>query len=122
HHMRWRWFDASEIGLYAAETPTPACVEATVISSVRYFPAAPPDPLQPTPSRDRSRFTVFVSAVRDGQTWRAAAGEMEVTTNSPLVGVGPGDRVRVFGQLSAWAPTANPGEFDFGAHARAERR
>jgi competence protein ComEC len=38
------------------------------------------------------------------------------------LGVQAGDRLRVFGQFGRPSPPRNPGEFDFAAHARADRR
>ena len=39
-----------------------------------------------------------------------------------LLGVQPGDRLHIFGQLARPEPQLNPGEFDFSAHHRADRR
>jgi competence protein ComEC len=39
-----------------------------------------------------------------------------------LLGVRAGERIRIFGQLGRARPPLNPGEFDFAAHARADRQ
>jgi competence protein ComEC len=121
HDLRWSRFHESEIGRYAPFAAQPACVEAVARETPRRVSAPEATPLRAVPSGERSRMVVHVTAVRDGTHWRPASGICQVTVNGHLLGVRPGDRLRIFGQLVRPAPPLNPGEFDFAAHARADR-
>ncbi len=86
------------------------------------MPAPPRDPLRTLPVGDRSRVELNVTRIRDGKNWRPASGLATLIVEGHLLGVGAGDRLQVFGRLAATPQPANPGEFDYAAHNRAERR
>ena len=88
----------------------------------RQMPAPPRDPLRTLPAGDRSRLELTVTRIRDGRWWRPASGQATLVVEGHLLGIGAGDRLRIFGRLAANAQPANPGEFDFAAHNRADRR
>lgn len=121
HDVRWQLFPQWEITRFARYDAAPVCLLAVARESPERLPASPPTPLRAIPSGERSRLTVDVVAVRDGTEWRPAGGECEVVAEGHLLGVHAGDHVKVFGQLSRPVPPQNPGEFDFAAHARADR-
>lgn len=121
HHLNWSLFGATEIGRYAAYESAPACIEAVARESPERVTAPPPTPLRAIPVGERSRMLVDVTGIRDGRAWRPATGICQISVEGHLLGVRPGDTLRVYGQLARPAPPLNPGEFDFAAHARADR-
>jgi competence protein ComEC len=121
HHLRFSLFAQDELGLYSREEPHPVCVEAVALGGVERLPAPPDDPLCAIPRGDRSRLTVKLTALRQGEEWQPASGRARLLVDGHLLGVHAGDRLRVFGQLSAPAAAHNPGEFDFAIHARGDR-
>ncbi|MEX2112297.1 MAG: ComEC/Rec2 family competence protein [Pirellulales bacterium] len=122
HHCRWSLFDANEVSLLAAPDGGPAAIEATVIAGPRHVPAPPYNPLYLFSTSERTRMEIEVLAVRDDGRWRASSGRTTLFVNGVLEAVQAGDRVRIFGQLSPTRPPANPGEYDFAARARVDRR
>ena len=97
-------------------------MEVVATSGPRRIPAPPPDPLRTIATRERTRVEVALARIRDGDTWRDAAGRTTLFVSGHLIDVRAGDRLRVFGQLRSIRRPANPGEFDFAAYSRAERR
>ncbi len=65
---------------------------------------------------------IVLTGIRDGGQWRPASGLCQLSVEGHLLGIHPGDHLRVFGQLARTSPQMNPGEFDFAGHARADRR
>ncbi len=122
HHCRWSLFQHDEIGLFARENSNPAALEVVATSGPRRIPAPPFDPLSTIATGDRTKVDVEVLRIRDGQQWRSVSGAATLFVAGPLAEIRPGDRLRVFGSLSALRRPANPGEFDFARHARAQRR
>ena len=122
HDLRWYVFGREEIGRYARYDAEPACLRAIARESPERVSAPQPTPLRAIPGGERSRLLVELTAIRDGTAWRPACGVCQLTVNGHLLGVRAGDRLRIFGQLSRPVPPRNPGEFDFAAHARAERQ
>lgn len=121
HHLQFSLFARDELGLFAREEPQPICVEAVVAGGVERLPALPDDPLCAIPRGDRSRLDVRLTGLRQGDCWQAASGRARLLVDGHLLGVHSGDRLRVFGQLSAPGAAHNPGEFDFARHARGNR-
>jgi competence protein ComEC len=122
HHCCWNLFAADDLGWFAQEESRPAVVEAILASGPRRIPAPPFDPLRPAPSGDRSRLELKATAIRDGGRWRTVSGRVRLMVDGHVLGVRAGDRVRVFGDLSAPPSAQNPGDFDAASYARAERR
>ena len=121
HHARWSQFNADEIGLFTADRPLPACIQGIAQSMPRRIAAEQHDPLNALPHGDRTRLSVAVERIRDRDTWRSASGLLNVRVEGHVLDVQLGDRVQLFGQLSAPQPPLNPGEFDFAAYQRADR-
>lgn len=124
HNLRWHYFAADDIGLLAHEQPTPICLEAVATSSPRLIPAPPYDPLRSVKKDAQTRFTIQATAIRDGGQWRNASGAATIEINGRLEGaaIHAGDRLRIFGHVSAPAPASNPGEPDYAELARGERQ
>lgn len=120
HHLNWFLFYSNEVGRYAAYDRAPVCIEAVARGTPERVVPPPPTPLRAIPVGERSRLFVDVTRIRDGRNWRPASGICQVSCEGHLLGVRPGDDLRVFGQLSRIAPPLNPGEFDFAARARAD--
>src|SRR5262245_40968163 len=100
HDARWQLFPEWEISRYGKYEAAAVCVMAVARTSPERLPASPPTPLRAIPSGERSRLNVDLLAVRDGTTWRSAAGACDVVTEGHVLGVHAGDEVKVFGQLS----------------------
>lgn len=122
HQSCWSLYRDDEIAAFAADDAEPVCVEAVVLESPRRVPAPEFDPMRPMAGGDRSRLRLRLAQVRDGELWRSASGVATLDVNGHLLGIDCGDRVQVFGQLRAARRPANPGEFDYAAYERIERR
>ncbi|MCC7084672.1 MAG: ComEC/Rec2 family competence protein [Pirellulales bacterium] len=122
HHLRWNLFAEDELGRSASNDPQPVCVEVVATTTSQAIPMPPLDPLRSIPARPESRFIAAVVAARDGQSWRPASGRTRIVLNGSFDEIQVGDRLRLFGQLARPAPPANPGEFDFAEHSRADRQ
>ncbi|MCI0333649.1 MAG: ComEC/Rec2 family competence protein, partial [Planctomycetes bacterium] len=121
HHVQWELFGRLEAARYVDFDPGPACVAVIALESPQRVPAPRPTPLRAIPGGERSRLRVAIVGIRDGKVWRPASGECQLLVDGHLLGVHRSDRLRVFGQLARIGPPLNPGEFDFAAHARADR-
>ncbi|MCR4412426.1 MAG: ComEC family competence protein, partial [Thermoguttaceae bacterium] len=122
HHCRWHLFPEGDLGFCARADDQPVCVEALVLVGSRRQLAPEPSPFRPFRRDEYVRLEVEVLRVRDGATWRAATGRARVIVEQPGEPLRAGDRVRIFAQLVAPRHPMNPGEFDYAAHARADRR
>jgi competence protein ComEC len=121
HHAWWRMYPADEVTRMLNEDSRPACIEAIAITSPRWIPAPPPDPLRTIPVTDRSELLVRVVAVRDGQQLRPASGRAQLVVGGMLDPVQAGDRLLIMGQAAQPRAALNPGEFDFAEHERSRR-
>ena len=121
HHARWYLFPADDLGQFARDASQPICVEVTALSTPRVVPPADAGPMTFAKSNDQVRMEVELSAVRDGADWRPASGRARLSVDGLLPGIEAGDRLRVFGHLTAPSPPRNPGEFDAAGHLRGDR-
>jgi competence protein ComEC len=122
HELNWFLYDAHEIGRYAAFEPEPTCIEAIALESTERVAAPRPTPLRAIPVGERSRLPIELTGIRDGAQWKPASGVCQLSVEGHLLGIHQGDHLRIFGQLARISPQQNPGEFDFAAHARADRQ
>ncbi|HEY4311297.1 MAG TPA: ComEC/Rec2 family competence protein [Pirellulales bacterium] len=122
HQVRWALYPNDELGTFALDTAQPVCLEAIARSSPRRMPAPEFDPMRPVTSGDRSRLTVHLLRIRDGDRWLRASGTATLDVDGHLLGIQAGDHLQVFGQLRAISAPANPGEFDFADYERVDRR
>jgi len=121
HHGYWRLYAADDISRMVNEDSRPACVEAIAISSPRWIPAPPPDPLRTIPVAERSELLVWLVAVRDGEQFRPASGRASLEVGGMLDGIRAGDRMRIMAHAAQPRAPLNPGEFDFASHERSRR-
>jgi competence protein ComEC len=122
HHMQWRVFRVDDPGFSATVKARPVCAEVVATSSPRRQPARPFNPMNTVRESDEVHFEIRVVALREGRQWRTACGQATLRINGDLQDVRAGDRLRVFGLLTAPSPPLNPGEPDFALFERAERR
>jgi competence protein ComEC len=122
HHCRWHLFPSDDLGFAARSEQQPVCLQATALSGPRREPAPPPNPFRAIPMEDRTRIEVELTAVRDGSLWRTASGRARLMITGELGGVRGGDRLLVYCRFNAPSPAMNPGEPDFAAYARADRK
>lgn len=122
HHAQWSLFGSHDAARYAAFEPSPVCVEAIARESPRRVPAPESTPLRAIQGGERSRLVVEMQRIRDGTGWRPASGLCPLLVEGHLLAVHAGDRLRIFGQFARIGAPLNPGEFDFAAHARADRQ
>ncbi len=118
-HWRWNYIDRDDLGRFTSEASGPACVEVVLTERVQIAPASARSPLRAIPARTFSEATVRAVAIRDGATWRPAAGNSRLRVAGELHGLVPGDRLRVFARLGRQPAPLNPGQYDWAA---AERR
>src|SRR6186997_1106519 len=74
HHAYWHVYPANEIGRMMREQSRPCVVEAIAITSPRWVPAPAPTALRTIPQGERSELSVWLTAIRDGQTMWPASG------------------------------------------------
>jgi competence protein ComEC len=122
HHLRWHAYSCIDVGRFATIEAQPACLTATILAAPETLPAPVRTPLRALPEIERTGVALEVDAIRDGTTWRSAAGRCQLIVDGHLLGAHAGDRVRIFAQLHRPGPPMNPGQFDFAARARADRR
>jgi competence protein ComEC len=122
HHWSWNLFGADELARGATAASAPICLEAVALTAPRIIAAPPATALRAIPQGDESRMLVSIARVRSGRLWQASSGEAQLQIDGHLLGVKPGDRLLIFGQFARPRPQLNPGEFDFAAHHRADRR
>lgn len=122
HHLHWHVFPRNDLGRLADKTPRPACLQAVALENPRWRPAPPATPLTAFERGDQSQLDVRVAAMRDGRQWRPVSGRAELTVDGHLLDVRAGDRLRIDAELQRLEPPLNPGEFDFAAQQRAERK
>ena len=122
HHLHWNAFRGDDLGHFGRREPQPVCLEAVAIKGPRRLPAPRFDPMRIIPQGDRTQVEIEVLAIRDGADWRPASGKTRLTVEGHLLGVRAGDRLEVFGHVSANPPAVNPGGFDYAARERSDRR
>lgn len=120
HHACWRLFDVDDPATFAALEPRPLLIEATVVEAPRVIDQASDEAA--SGGEVKTRFEIEVRQVRDGTVWRRAAGRSDVQIDDVVEGVSAGDVVHLLGRIARASPPLNPGEFDFAAHFRSERK
>ena len=120
-HDQWNLYPQDEVGRMVREEIRPICLEGIAITSPRWVPAPPATALRTIPKGDETEVYLWVTAVRDHQTWRPASGWALMDVDGHLLGVRAGDRLRVMALGSRPQLPLNPGEFDYAAYERSRR-
>lgn len=121
HHAYWHVYAANEIGRMMRERSRPCVVEAVAVTSPRWVPAPAPTALRTIPQGERSELSVWLTAIRDGQTMRSASGWADLDIEGPTPDLRSGDRLRIFAQGGRGFEPLNPGEFNFIRYQRSQR-
>ncbi|MBN2580435.1 MAG: ComEC/Rec2 family competence protein [Pirellulales bacterium] len=122
HHCRWCLFADDDLGNYAQTAKQPGCLQARVLRGPRPLPPPPTDTVFPVYFEPGYRLQVEALALRDRVEWIPISGRVDLVVRGETPpAVEAGDRIRIFGQLSAPSPAMNPGEFDRAAYARSRR-
>ncbi len=122
HQLCWRWFAAEELGFFASPLNQPVFVQGILLENPRLAPPPPERPMILRPGVPRTVVGFQAEAIRDGENWRRVTGYARLIVDGQLLGFRGGDRVRIVGSLGSLQPPKNPGEFDFAAYARGDRR
>lgn len=121
HHCYWHVYPANEIGRMVPERSRPCVVEAVAITSPRWVPAPAPTALRTIPQGDRSELSVWLTAIRDGQTMRSASGWADLDIQGRIADLRAGERLRIYAQGGRGFEPLNPGEFNFVRYQRSQR-
>ncbi|MEM6798592.1 MAG: ComEC/Rec2 family competence protein [Planctomycetota bacterium] len=122
HHAKWRVFSQHDLGRRATTNAQPVCVEAIATDAPVRRSAPTPTPFRAIPQGEKTEVSLQVLRLRNEGRWEPAAGRVDLIVDGNLLGVHAGDRLRVFGQLRASGEPRNPGQFDYAAEARSDRR
>jgi hypothetical protein len=120
HHACWCLFDVDDVAAFADVEARPIVLEGVLLDAPRVVEVR--TEYDRGQAEVKTRFSVEVVAIRSGAGWRRAAGRCDVQFDDRVEAARAGDRVRILGRVSRSAPPLNPGEFDFAAHYRAERK
>jgi competence protein ComEC len=118
HHCRWQLFSQDDLGHFALRQPQPICIEAAALKMPRTSQTTGAASFS---SQVMTKLEIAPLRVRDGRLWRPVSGRARLNVPDDLPGVMPGDRLRIFAQLSATDPARNPGEFDSADFLRGQR-
>lgn len=121
HHDQWRLFADDEIGRMSRELVEPIVVEAEAKSSPRWIPEPPFTAMRAIPQGEETQITLWITAVRDGRSWRPASGWAILNIDGVVTDLRAGDRLRIMAQASRPPAPLNPGEFNLAANQRAYR-
>ncbi len=120
-HCQWNLFDRNDLGNYAAAKKQPVALEAVVLTAPRPLAPPEPSPMRFMPAEQTYRLEISASAIRNADIWNPVSGRAIIFAQGETPPVEAGDRIRVFGELSAPPPAQNPGEFDRAAYLRSRR-
>ena len=121
HHLRWNLFDANDLGNYAQAKVQPVALEAIALSAPRLLPTTAPGKLRWGRDEPIYRFEISACAIRDADKWIPITGRALLYVQGAVPPLELGDRIRIFGSLSAPRAAHNPGEFDRAQHLRGHR-
>lgn len=121
HHDYWRLVRHDEVGLCVTEEIRPFACRGIAVTSPRWSPAPPLQPMRSVPKGDETELFVQITSVRDGGTWRPASGYVRVDVDGHLLGVRAGDHIQLLALASQPMKPLNPTEFDYAAYERGRR-
>jgi competence protein ComEC len=121
HHCRWNWFPADDLGNFTPVKAEPVCLEAVALSAPRELPVAPINPMQTVRRESCFRLEIAAVAVRDRDVWKPISGCADLLVQGSSPKIQAGDRLKIFGKISAPDKAHNPGDFDYAEFLRAKR-
>lgn len=121
HHAYWNWYSVHEISRNCDIVPVPVAVRGTLASETHLMATPDEESLNPLPAKERTRLKFRYQAIRDGATWRPAAGTSYLVIHDRADHLRSGEEVTVYGVLAPVRPPANPGQFDYQTFYRARR-
>ncbi|PQO42959.1 ComEC/Rec2 family competence protein [Blastopirellula marina] len=121
HDSAWNRFAANDIAMSVGDETQPLAIEARTLDYPIALPPEQESPLRSFEQEGAVRLQLEITAIRDGRDWRPAVGKASLLVQAAELNIGAGECVRVFCQGRRIESPANPGEFDFAAHSRAER-
>lgn len=121
HHCRWNWYPADDLGNFTPVKAEPVCLEAVALSAPREVPSPPIDAMRPLQREACYRFEISATAIRDRDTWKPISGRAELLVQGTAPKIQAGDRLKIFGKLSAPDKAHNPGDFDYAGYLRGKR-
>ncbi|MGA2063017.1 MAG: ComEC/Rec2 family competence protein [Thermoguttaceae bacterium] len=121
HHCQWNLFDENDLGNYTAAKKQPVALEAIALTAPRQLPPPEHSLMQSLRSDPSYRLEISAVAIRDCDKWKPVSGRVLLLIQGDMPAIEVGDRIRIFGDLSAPSPAHNPGEFDRAAFLRSHR-
>lgn len=121
HDAAWNRFATHDIALSVGAESQPIAIEARTLDYPIPQPPELQSPLQNFEQEGAVRLPLQITAIRAGRTWTPAVGKASLLVQAENLNIGAGERVRVYCQAMRIDSPANPGEFDFSAHSRANR-
>ncbi len=121
HHYRWNLFEENDLGNYTAAKKQPVALEAIVLTAPRQRPFSESGHMQSLSTEPGYRIEISAAAIRNCDEWEPVSGRALLFVQGDMPAIEPGDRIRIFGELSAPQPAHNPGEFDRAAFLRSHR-
>ncbi len=121
HHVYWNCYDEAHLAFTVTEQPQPVCLRAQVVSAPANT-VQNPDPLRIPIGQEQCLVNVRATALRGSdQHWRKVVGCCRVRVRGHVSSVVPGDSVMLWGRLARAHEAMNPGGWDAGLFARAQR-
>jgi competence protein ComEC len=120
HNVRWNPVSADGIVRHADLVARPVFLYGFVDRNPVWVAAENSKTVAGKMGGTRTRFTLSVTRIRDGDTLLPVSGRVEVFVNGRLEGVVAGDRVSVVGNISRICHPGNPGQFNFADYFRGQ--
>ena len=101
NHYRWNLFEENDLGNYTAAKKQPVALEAIVLTAPRQLPSAEPGHMQSLYADPGYRLEISAKAIRGADKWQPVSGRALLFVQGDMAVIEPGDRIRIFGDLSA---------------------
>lgn len=121
HHVFWRVFPATDIGLFAPEQAAPARLRGYLVHQPDVIPSRPPSAISPQGRPTKSQFLLDVTQLDDQSNWISVSGRIVVTVAGDEVDGSAGQEIELSGQLSRPQLPSSPLDFDLREFYRSRR-
>ena len=101
NHYRWNLFEENDLGNYTAAKKQPIALEAIVVTVPRQLSSKEPTHMQSLFTDPGYRLEISAKAIRGADKWQPVSGRALLFVQGDMPAVEPGDRIRVYGDLSA---------------------